>query len=56
MNSLVTSVTSTLVALLLGVPAAYAFSRARLPAGRHISLWMLATRMAPPIAFRSRSS
>lgn len=50
-NSAVTATTTTLLALLLGVPAAYAFSRARLRADGLVSLWTLATRMAPPIAF-----
>ena len=50
-NSLVTSVASTLVAMLVGTPAAFALSRASYRADRQISLWVLATRMAPPIAF-----
>src|SRR5215472_11043065 len=51
MNSVVTSTATTALALLLGVPAAYAFSRARVRAAGLLSLWTLATRMAPPIAF-----
>lgn len=50
-NSVVTSFSSTLLALVLGLPAAYALSRAKFRASRHIALWILATRMAPPIAF-----
>ena len=50
-NSLVTSVASTLVAMLVGTPAAFALSRASYRQDRQISLWVLATRMAPPIAF-----
>ena len=50
-NSLVVSVTTTLVSMLLGVPAAYALSRAGFRAGKSIALWILTTRMAPPIAF-----
>jgi len=50
-NSTVSSVTSTLLSLVIGVPAAYALSRARFRAERHIELWILASRMAPPIAF-----
>jgi multiple sugar transport system permease protein len=50
-NSTVTSLATTVLALLLGVPAAYAFSRARVRADGLLSLWTLATRMAPPIAF-----
>jgi multiple sugar transport system permease protein len=50
-NSLTVSVVTTLVSLLLGVPAAYALSRAGLQADKGIALWILTTRMAPPIAF-----
>jgi multiple sugar transport system permease protein len=50
-NSVVVSVSSTALALLFGVPAAYALSRARLRHRRRIALWILASRMAPPIAF-----
>ena len=50
-NSAVTATTTTLLSLLLGVPAAYALSRAGLRSERLLSLWVLATRMAPPIAF-----
>jgi multiple sugar transport system permease protein len=50
-NSTVTSLATTVLALVLGVPAAYAFSRTRVRAGGLLSLWTLATRMAPPIAF-----
>jgi multiple sugar transport system permease protein len=50
-NSLVTSTASTFLALLIGVPAAYALSRAGFRGSRRIALWILATRMAPPIAF-----
>ncbi len=50
-NSLVTSVTSTLLALLLGVPAAYALSRWTGRGQFSLGLAILLTRMAPPIAF-----
>lgn len=50
-NSVVVSVSSTALALLIGVPAAYALSRAQFKRRRAIALWILATRMAPPIAF-----
>jgi multiple sugar transport system permease protein len=50
-NSTVAAVASTLLSLLIGVPAAYALSRGRIRADRRIALWILATRMAPPIAF-----
>ena len=51
MNSAVASVSSTLLSLFLGVPAAYALSRARFRHEGAISLWILSSRMAPPIAF-----
>ena len=38
-------------ALLIGVPAAYSLSRWRFYGRRQVALWILATRMAPPIAF-----
>ena len=50
-NSAAVSVTSTVLAMLLGVPGAYALSRARFRAAGQLSLWVLASRMAPPIAF-----
>jgi multiple sugar transport system permease protein len=50
-NSLLTSTLSTLLSLLLGVPAAYVLTRWRFAARRRVALWILATRMAPPIAF-----
>lgn len=50
-NSVVVSLSSTALALLFGVPAAYALSRAGFRRRRGIALWILATRMAPPIAF-----
>lgn len=50
-NSLVTSSVSTLLALLFGVPAAYALSRWRGRGRFGLGLSILLTRMAPPIAF-----
>lgn len=51
LNSVVSSGTSTVVALILGTPAAYALSRGKFRGRSTISMWILATRMAPPIAF-----
>jgi multiple sugar transport system permease protein len=51
MNSLITSVGSTVAAMLLGVPGAYALSRMSPATGSRMSLVILASRMAPPIAF-----
>ena len=50
-NSTVVSLISTVLSLALGVPAAYSLSRARFGGESQIALWVLATRMAPPIAF-----
>jgi multiple sugar transport system permease protein len=50
-NSLIVSSVSTALSLLIGVPAAYALTRWRFAARRRVALWILMTRMAPPIAF-----
>ena len=50
-NSLIVSTSSTLISMIIGVPAAYALSRWVGRGGGTISLWILASRMAPPIAF-----
>jgi len=50
-NSLVVSVASTVLSLVIGVPAAYALSRWTTRGSGTITLWILASRMAPPIAF-----
>ncbi len=51
-NSLITSIGSTVIAILFGVPGAYALSRAGIRGrGSLMSLFILASRMAPPIAF-----
>ncbi len=50
-NSLTVSVASTMVSLVVGTPAAYALSRWTGRGGAAITLWILASRMAPPIAF-----
>jgi multiple sugar transport system permease protein len=51
LNSMVTSLSSTALSLLVGVPAAYALTRSGRRWSRRVGLWILATRMAPPIAF-----
>jgi multiple sugar transport system permease protein len=51
LNSVVVATVTTILSLALGVPAAYALSRARTRATGGIAFWILATRMAPPIAF-----
>lgn len=50
-NSLLVSTISTLASLLIGVPAAYALARWRFQGRERVALWVLVTRMAPPIAF-----
>lgn len=49
-NSLIVSISSVILVLLLGVPAAYALSRFRMVGGNHAFFFVLTTRMAPPIA------
>ena len=50
MNSVVVSLTTTALSMLLGVPAAYAMARARFRGSAGLRLWILFTRMVPPIA------
>lgn len=50
-NSVVTSSVSTILALVIGTPGAYALSRASMRRERTFSLLILASRMAPPVAF-----
>ncbi|WP_038210763.1 carbohydrate ABC transporter permease [Xenophilus azovorans] len=50
-NSLAVSTLSTALSLAIGVPAAYALTRWRFRGRRQVALWILVTRMAPPIAF-----
>jgi multiple sugar transport system permease protein len=50
LNSLILSVTSTLLVVIIGTPAAYSLARLR-PRGRDdLMLFVLGSRMAPPIA------
>src|SRR5260370_37157390 len=50
LNSLVIAFGSTPLSVLLGVTAAYAFSRFRVPAKDDLLFFILSTRMMPPIA------
>ena len=50
-NSLAVSLLSTVLSLLIGVPAAYALTRWKFKGRDRVALWILVTRMAPPIAF-----
>lgn len=51
-NSTIVSISASLVALLLGVPAAYALARFRFrrPPNEDLTLWFLSQRLLPPIA------
>lgn len=51
LNSAVVAVSTTVLSVLIGVPGAYALSRASFKHKEQMSLWILASRMAPPIAF-----
>lgn len=51
LNTAVVAVASTLLAMLFGVPAAYAFSRFEFPLSRALFFLVLAVRMVPPVAF-----
>lgn len=46
-NSIIVSASSIVVALLLGIPAAYAFSRYKFMADKHLFFWFLTNRMTP---------
>jgi len=50
LNSLVTSTASTAISMVVGVPAAYALARIHTRSNA-LSLWILASRLAPPTAF-----
>ncbi len=49
-NSIVISLSSTALALLFGVPAAYALARFRFRGKRDLAIFILSTRFAPPMA------
>jgi multiple sugar transport system permease protein len=50
-NSAIASGVSTLLAMVIGTPGAYALSRTAMRSEKSISLLILSSRMAPPIAF-----
>lgn len=50
-NSLIVGLGSVALALLVGIPAAYALSRFRIPRKEDIAFYILSTRMVPPITF-----
>lgn len=51
LNSIIIGLSSTLLALIVGTLAAYAFSRYSVPAGNHLFFYILATRLGPPVAY-----
>jgi multiple sugar transport system permease protein len=51
LNSVIVAVGSTLVALLLGVPAGYAFARAPVKGAKIINTWFVLAYVAPPVVF-----
>lgn len=48
-NSVIIAVSSTALALVLGLPAAYALARMRFRGKRRLAMWILSTTMFPPI-------
>ncbi len=48
-NSLIISIGSVVIALVLGVPAAYGFARFRFRGSRGLMQWLISLRMIPPI-------
>lgn len=48
-TSAIVSVSTTLLTIVLAVPAAYAFARLRLPAKKSLGFYTLATQMVPPV-------
>jgi glycerol transport system permease protein len=50
-NSLIYVVMNTVISLAVALPAAYAFSRYSFMGDKHLFLWLLTNRMAPPAVF-----
>ncbi|MDH3279825.1 MAG: carbohydrate ABC transporter permease, partial [Gammaproteobacteria bacterium] len=48
-TSTIVATATTILTILLAVPAAYAFARLRLPAKRSLGFYTLATQMVPPV-------
>ena len=49
LTSAIVSTSTTVLTIVLAVPAAYAFARLRLPAKRSLGFYTLATQMVPPV-------
>ena len=50
-NSLIYVVMNTVISLAVALPAAYAFSRYHFMGDKHLFIWLLTNRMAPPAVF-----
>jgi multiple sugar transport system permease protein len=48
-SSLIVSISSVSIALLVGIPAAYAFARFRFRGARGLMSWLISLRMIPPV-------
>ena len=48
-TSAIVSISTTILTIVLAVPAAYAFARLRLPAKKSLGFYTLATQMVPPV-------
>jgi multiple sugar transport system permease protein len=51
LHSVIVAVVTTAIALLFGIPAGYAFARAKVPAGRFMNAWFVAAYIVPPVVF-----
>ena len=53
LNSLIVAIVSSILCLLVAVPASYSLSRMHMPSriSKNISLWILVSKTLPPIAF-----
>jgi ABC-type glycerol-3-phosphate transport system permease component len=56
LNSVIVAICATAVALLLGVPAGYAFSRSPIRGARVFNTWFVLAYVAPPVVFSIRST
>ncbi len=50
LNSIIVTVATCIIVVVLGVMAAYALARMKVPGEKHIALWILSLRFLPPIA------
>jgi multiple sugar transport system permease protein len=50
-NSIILTVTSTVVSLVLGIPAGFALSRTEFRGRRQVGGYLIVTRLAPPVVF-----